>query len=62
MKVVNQTVLIAQMQQWSLKTQQRFSEHVSMFRTSSSAIIISHYKCIEEIYKMIGIYNYSYTI
>ena len=55
-----QTVLIAQMQQLSLKTQQRFSVFGTYFDVSN--IIIRHYKCIEKIYKVIGIYNYSYTM
>ena len=54
-----QTVLIAQMQQLFLKTQ-RFSVFGTHFDVSN--IIIRHYKCIEKICKMIGIYNYSYTM
>ena len=52
--------LIAQMKQLSLKTQQRFSVFGTCFGVSN--IIISHSKCIEKIYKVISIYNYSYTI
>jgi len=47
------------MQQLSLKTQQRFSVFETCFDISN--VIISHYECIEKIYKMIGIYNYSYN-
>jgi len=40
----NETVQIAQMQQLSIKTQQRFSVFGTCFHVSN--IIISHYKCL----------------
>ena len=55
-----QTVLIAQMQQLPSKTQQRFSVFGTCFDVSN--IIISHYQCVEKIYRTIGIYNYSHTM
>ena len=59
----DQIVLLAQMKQLSLKTQQRFSVFGTCFDVSN--IIISHYESIVkiyQIYKMVGIYNYSYTL
>ena len=55
--VTVQLILILQL---SLKTQQRFSVFGTCFDVSN--IIISHYKCMEKIYKMISIYNYKYKI
>ena len=59
-KYVYQTVLLAQMKQLSLETQQRFSVVGTGFVDSN--IIISHYQYTVKIYKMGGIYNYSYAM
>ena len=53
-------VLLAQMKRLSLKTQQRLSVFGTCFDVSK--IIISHYEYIVKIYKVVGIYNYSYTM
>ena len=58
--IYKQTVLLAQMKQLSLKTQQRFSVFGTCFDVS--IIIIRHHEYTVKIYKIVGIYNQSYTM
>ena len=57
---LHQTVLLGQMKQLSLKTQQRFSVSGTCFDVSN--VIINNYEYAVKIYKTVSIYNYSYTM